>query len=200
MRNILDPHSRLTSPLHRAPASWKLIVAVAMIVATVGTPSGIQYALTAVVLIVAAWVSRVPPAFLIKRTLLLEPFVIGVALLSLFSPGGLETFLTILAKSTLCLFTMLLLSNTTPFGDLVSVLRRVGIPAVLISTLTLMYRYLFVLIDEAERMRTARQSRTFTATRSRTWVSLSSIVGNLFVRSMTRAERVYQAMIARGWE
>jgi cobalt/nickel transport system permease protein len=202
MRNLLHSHYRLTSPLHRTPASWKLVAAAGIVVMTVAVPapSWIQFAVTGLILIVAAAMSRVPAAFLIGRLLLLEPFVVGVALLSLLSPGGVATFLSILTKSTICLLTMLLLSSTTPFAELLTVLKRAGIPAALVSTLMLMYRYLFVLIDEAERMRTARQSRTFLVARRRTWLSVSSIIGHLFVRSMSRAERVYQAMNARGWQ
>ena len=62
-----------------------------------------------------------------------------------------------------------------------------------------MYRYLFVLIDEAERMQRARRSRTFTSERSHVWKSLAALVGQLFVRSTERAERIYAAMCARGW-
>jgi cobalt/nickel transport system permease protein len=111
-----------------------------------------------------------------------------------------EVFTLILVKSTLCLFTMILLANTTPFSEILGVLRRLRFPAVLITTLALMYRYLFVLIDEAERMKRARLSRTFAPRRARTWVSLSTLIGQLFVRSSERAERIFHAMTARGWK
>jgi cobalt/nickel transport system permease protein len=62
-----------------------------------------------------------------------------------------------------------------------------------------MYRYLFVLVDEAERMQRARRSRTFTRLRTHAWESRASLVGQLFVRSTERAERIYAAMCARGW-
>jgi cobalt/nickel transport system permease protein len=63
-----------------------------------------------------------------------------------------------------------------------------------------MYRYLFVLIDEAERLNRARSSRTFSASRLRRWHTLASLIGQLFVRSTERAERIYAAMSARGWK
>jgi len=144
-----------------------------------------------------AGLSRIPPVFLARRLLLLEPVVLGVAVLALLQPGGLRVFATILTKSTLCLFTMILLSNTTPFAELLGVLRRVRFPALLITTLALMYRYLFVLADEAERMQRARQARTFGRTR---WTVLATVLGQLFVRSTERAERIYAAMCARGWK
>ena len=103
-------------------------------------------------------------------------------------------------KTTLCLLTMILLSNTTPFSALLGVMQRVRVPRLLISTLALMYRYLFVLTDEAQRMRRARASRTFQSGRWWTWRTLATVIGQLFIRSTERAERIYAAMAARGWQ
>src|SRR5581483_4777434 len=61
-------------------------------------------------------------------------------------------------------------------------------------------RYLFVLLDESERMRRARLSRTFTRNRKFQWRAMSTVVGQLFVRASERAERIYDAMCARGWK
>ena len=72
--------------------------------------------------------------------------------------------------------------------------------ALLITTLALMYRYLFVLFDEADRMKRARASRTFSKSGLRSWNVLSGIIGQLFIRSSERAERIYSAMCARGWK
>jgi cobalt/nickel transport system permease protein len=63
-----------------------------------------------------------------------------------------------------------------------------------------MHRYLFVLLDESERMRRARASRTFQRQRRVRWNLLGSVVGQLFVRASERAERIYAAMCARGWK
>ena len=105
-------------------------------------------------------------------------------------------------RSTLCLLTMVLLSNTTPFSAILQVLRRVRVPGLFVTTLALMYRYLFVLVNEAERMHRARASRTFTRKSSRhhLWRALGTVIGQLFVRSTERAERIYAAMLARGWK
>jgi cobalt/nickel transport system permease protein len=120
--------------------------------------------------------------------------------MALFQNNGTEIFLSIMVKSTLCLFTVILLSNTTPFSDLLLALKRFGVPKLLITILALMYRYLFVLIDEAERLSRARSSRTFSDSRLLRWHTLASLIGQLFVRSTERAERIYAAMSARGWK
>jgi cobalt/nickel transport system permease protein len=132
--------------------------------------------------------------------LLLEPLVLGVAGLMLLQPGGGKIFVAVMLKANLCLLTTVLLANTTPFTEIVRVLQRLRVPWLFVTTLTLMHRYLFVLADEAERMRRARVSRTFTRGRRFQWQALSSVVGQLFVRASERAERIYNAMCARGWK
>ena len=134
------------------------------------------------------------------RLILLEPFALGIALMALFQENGGTVFLSILVRSTLCLFTARLLSNTTPFASLLRTMKRLGVPRLLVTIFALLYRYLFVLIDEAERLNRARASRTFTMSRRRKWHMLASLIGQLFVRSTERAERIYAAMTARGWK
>jgi cobalt/nickel transport system permease protein len=94
---------------------------------------------------------------------------------------------------------MILLSNTTPFSEVLRVLRHVRVPALLITTLALMYRYLFVLVDEGERMKRAHACRSFVRQRRFRWRTMATVAGQLFIRSTERAERIYAAMCARGW-
>jgi cobalt/nickel transport system permease protein len=200
--DFIDRYSRLDSPVHRAPAALKLGLALLGIVVLVTAP----LAWVGVFVAVALWLalvlgmSRVPVRFFLGRLLLLEPLVAGMAVLSLLQPGGGRIALSIVVKSTLCLASMILLTNTTPFADLLSVLRRVGVPALLVTVLALLYRYLFVLIEEGGRMQRARASRTFrTPQRAQAWKTSAELAGQLFVRSTERAERIYAAMCARGW-
>lgn len=195
--DFLDRYSRLDSPIHRLPAAVKLTGALVLLVATISTRAALVP--VAVVLIVVATMSRVPTGFLLKRLLLLEPLALGVALLALFQPDGGRIFALLVTRSTLCLLTMILLSNTTPFSEVLRVLRRLRVPALLITTLALMYRYLFVLLDEADRMKRARTSRSFARQRRFGWKTMATVAGQLFIRSTERAERIYEAMSARGW-
>jgi cobalt/nickel transport system permease protein len=200
--DYLDRFSRLDSPIHRAPAGVKLVCALLLLLATILVPMshGALFGAIALFLLVITAASRVPPVFLARRLLMLEPFVVGVAVLSLLQPDGSVIFLKLVARGTLCLGTVLLLSSTTPFSEILRVLRILRFPSVLITMLALMYRYVFVLVDEAERMSRARASRTFRNARFRAWRIGAGIIGQLFVRSTTRAERIYQAMCARGWK
>jgi cobalt/nickel transport system permease protein len=64
----------------------------------------------------------------------------------------------------------------------------------------LMCRYLPVLAEESRRMQRARASRTFSSKRTLAWQNLTTVIGQLFIRSADRAERIYLAMCARGWK
>jgi cobalt/nickel transport system permease protein len=99
-----------------------------------------------------------------------------------------------------------LLTATTRFPDLLHALRHLKVPAIFVSILAFMYRYLFVLADEVARLLRARAARSAQlpgqpAGRSLRWRATIAghMVGQLLVRSMARSDRVYQAMLARGY-
>jgi cobalt/nickel transport system permease protein len=186
-------HRRRESPVSRLPAALKLGVALAMIVGTVLAPPWAVgwFIAMAVVLGVAVVLSRLP---------LLSPFILSVALVNAWQPAARGSWRAVAAKSTICLLTIIVVSNTTPFSRILRVLKAARVPGLLITTIALMHRYLFVLVEEAERMRRARASRTFTRQRCARWQTLSTVVGQLFVRASERAEHIYDAMCARGWK
>jgi len=195
-------HDHADGVMQRLPAALKLGAALAIVVVTVLAPLSWTGWFIGVVLllILAIALSRLSLIFLLKRLLVLSPFVLGVALVNAFQPAGRANWLAIALKSGLCLLTVVLVSNTTPFSKILRVLKSARVPGLLITTIALMHRYLFVLADEAERMRRARLSRTFTRGRRFHWHSLATVVGQLFIRASERAERIYDAMCARGWK
>jgi cobalt/nickel transport system permease protein len=195
-------HGRRDSPVHRLPAAVKLVGALTIIVGTVVVPWSWRawFIIVAALLLLAAMSSRIAIGFLVRRLLLLSPFVLGVVLVNALQASIQGSWLVLVARSGLCLFTVVLLANTTPFGKVLAVLRGFRVPVLLVTTLALMHRYLFVLLDESERMRRARASRTFQRQRRARWRLLGTVVGQLFVRASERAERIYAAMCARGWK
>lgn len=199
---LLNPYQHRRSPVHRLPAAAKLGGAVAFVFAVVLLPRSAwpAYAIGGVALLLIAGLSRIPALQLAKKLLLVEPFALGVALLSLMQENGLHVFAAMLVKSTLCLFCMVLLSSTTRFTDILGVLWRARVPSLLVTTLALMHRYIFLLADEMGRMVRARRSRTFSRGRLCAWRSYATVIAHLFVRSSERAERIYAAMRARGWK
>ncbi len=88
-----------------------------------------------------------------------------------------------------------------PFDQLLATLRRLRLPSVFLAILALMYRFLFVLWDELDRMRTARQVRLFRKPSLwEQWQQGAQMLGRLLIRALDRADRVHGAMMARGWQ
>jgi cobalt/nickel transport system permease protein len=75
---------------------------------------------------------------------------------------------------------------------------KLGIPEVFVSQLLFLYRYLFVLMEETMRMIRARHLRSFGKKGHGMGVSIS-LISMLFIRTVERAERVYYAMLSRGY-
>ena len=199
---LLSTYQHQRSPIHRLPASVKLVGATVLVFACVLVPRRAwpAFAAATVALLLIAALSRIPAVHLARKLLWVEPFAVGVALLTLLQSNGFQIFIITLVKSTLCIFTMVLLSSTTRFSDILRVLWRARVPSLLVTTLALMHRYLFLLADEIGRMVRARKSRTFSRGRLQIWRSSATVIAHLFVRTSERAERVYAAMCARGWK
>ena len=200
--SFLDKYSRLSSPIHRIRIVWKLTAMMALLAMIIAVPMSFSMLFITCFgfLLGIARLSKIPALFLFRRMALLELFVLGISILSLLQPNGIAVFLRLVVKSTLCLFTVVLFSNTTPFSELLDFLKKMGAPLLLVTILALMYRYLFVLVDELERMQRARTSRTFVQSRMFIWRSLATVVSQLFIRSTGRAEKIFSAMCARGWQ
>jgi cobalt/nickel transport system permease protein len=95
---------------------------------------------------------------------------------------------------------MIVLSSTTRFDALLKGLEKLGVPSLFIMLLSFMYRYVFVLTDEAMRMQRARDSRYCgVAPKGRIKV-LANIIGTLFIRTYERGEQVYKSMAGRGFD
>jgi cobalt/nickel transport system permease protein len=114
---------------------------------------------------------------------------------------GLLLFATVVVKAWLSIMASGLMVATTPFPDLLQGMRSLRVPAVLTATISFMYRYLFVLVDEAMRLQTARAARSVGTGRTVLWRArvLGGMIGSLFIRSYERSERIYAAMLARGF-
>ena len=204
----LERYAGGTAPLQRLDARWKLIATVGYVVLVVATPVGWWGLLAAEGLALAFLIglSGVPPRTLAARWVgFLVLFGFLTVMVSPARPerathGLAAVALTLLAKDTLAFLATLLLVQVTPFRTLLTALRRLGTPAALVATLQFMYRYLFVLTEELDRMVTARRARTFRRSGRLDWGLLTGLIGVLFLRAFERGERVHSAMLARGWD
>jgi cobalt/nickel transport system permease protein len=131
------------------------------------------------------------------------PFVrggerIGLGPLSL-SKEGLSTFASVASKAALGTVSAVLLGATTSFPDVLHGLERMRAPRLLVLIAAFMYRYLFVIAGEARRMRVALAARGYRPRHALQAAAIGRVAISLFLRTYDRAERVYVAMLARGY-
>jgi cobalt/nickel transport system permease protein len=204
----LERHAREAGPLQGLDARVKIVATVVYVIVVVATPVGLWWwlAVEGLLLVIVVAIARVSPRLLIARWL---GFVVLVGFLAAMVATGHPArprlgfgaiWLAILAKNSLAFVAVLTLAATTPIHRLLGGLGRLGMPAVLVSTLHFMIRYLSVLGDELARMVQARRSRTFRRSGLLDWGLLTGLIGMLLIRSFERGERVHAAMLARGWD
>ena len=206
--DFLDRHSEADGLLHRLDPRLKLVATLAFVIVVVATPLGLWRLLAAEGLLLAFLIglSGVPPRELSRRWLAFLALVGFLAAMiarshpARTSIGAWNVGLSILAKNSLAFLAILLLANVTPFRRLLVAMRRLGTPPALVTTLQFMYRYLYVLTDELDRMVQARRARSFRRSGRLDWGLLTGLIGILFVRAFERGERVHSAMLARGWD
>lgn len=227
---FLDPYQPRASVVHRFDPRIKVTLALAFILTTALTPSGawpIYIVLFALVLAMAL-LSELGVSYVLKRGLIAFPFalaalpmlfsVAGTPLLNLnlgllsltVTREGAARFASIVVKSWLSVQMAVLLVGTTPFPTLLAALRALKVPRLLVAIVGLMWRYLFVMVDEALRLLRARESRSAqpsVPTGRRVGGSLGwrarvagGMVGNLVLRAFDRADRIYAAMLSRGYD
>jgi len=197
----LDHHARRSSYFGLEPR-LKIAGTVAFIVCAsiMSTLRPLLFAFTFTLLLAA--LSGVPAAHYLKRYAIAFPFILFPAL-SAWWVSGPEVFVIFFLRISTCVLPLLVLSSTTPFFDLVTALRRLGMPSALTIMLTFLYRYAFLFTGELERMVRGRRARGFRggtsifSKRSRT--AFSATVGMVLVRAHGRGVRVYDALTMRGY-
>ncbi len=209
----LDRLSYQDTAVHRLDPRAKVVATILFVVTVVSFPryevlSLLPFSLFPVLM---AALGDIPAGFIARKVVAVSPFALFVGMFNpLLDPGtvailpgvsvsaGWISFASILLKFALTISAALLLIATTSFPGICRGLRRLGVPALFVSQLLFMYRYLFVLVEEAIRVLRARDMRSFggRGTGMRAFVR---IVGTLFLRTVERAERIYGAMLARGF-
>ncbi len=210
----MDELGRLDSPLHRLDARVKALTTAAFIVAVMSFPRYEVSALMPFFLYPAALMAlgRVPPGYILRKLLVVAPFALGVGILNPWLDrrvvvtlgghgiaGGWLSLTSIALRSALTVSAALCLVACTGIHRLCAGLEQLGLPRVFAVQVQLLYRYLFVIAAEGQRMRRAAELRSLghPTLPLRTYAAL---VGHLLLRSLDRAQRVYQAMVARGFE
>ena len=195
---VIDRWSRGLSPLHRRDPRAKLAALLVFLVALSTTRPGAQWAFAAyaILLIVAVNRARLPLLGLAGRAALVLPFSATFALITWWSGDSLRA-LALAEKSFLSGMAALLLVATTPLTGWTAALESWHAPRMLILIIQFVYRYLFVIAEQVQRMRWAAVCRGSHTTGG--FRLMSGLVGVLFARSWQRADGIYNAMLARGF-
>jgi cobalt/nickel transport system permease protein len=208
----LDTLSYKTTFVHRLDPRIKILVSFTFILFVVSFP---KYELSSLlpffIYPVFLDAGEIPFRAIAKKVLFISPFAIFIGI---FNPlldtsvivkpfgvpvtGGWISFFTIILKFILTVSTALLLIAVTSFPGICEALERLRFPKIFVIQLLFLYRYLFVLLQESLRMIRAREARSFgkKGKEMKTFVRLISV---LLIRSVERAERIYQAMVSRGF-
>lgn len=219
--SFLDQYSDGDSFIHRLDPRTKFITTLVFILAVVSTPLERWQPFALYLFLIAALLllSKVPILYVLRRSLVIMPFVLMIAIfIPFFKEGevagsyniwfwqvsvtysGLQVLVNIVIKAWLSVLSLILLTSTTKITNLLKGLEQLRMPRVMVMILSFMYRYIFVLVDEVMRMRQARDSRNFGGKRLWQIRAIGNMIGTLFIRSYERGERVYAAMVARGFD
>lgn len=224
-----DPYRPGSSLIHALDARVKFLVTIAFILTVALIPPGIWpvYILLLSLIISVEILSEVGVVYVQRRAILALPFMLaaipiiftlqGAPIFTLtlgswtltVTQTGMERFISIAFKSWTSVQAAIVLTGTTPFPDLLLAMRSVKVPRMLVTIFGMMWRYLFVLGDETLRMMRARASRSgqsdtpgFKTGGSIIWRAhvTGGMAGSLFIRALERSDRIYMAMVARGYD
>lgn len=224
--NVIDRYVAGASLIHRLDPRVKVVATVLFIVSNVLLPDGawLGFVMAFGLILLVTRLAGLPYGYAVRRSFVALPFAL-VGITTLFSiPGnpllsielgrwtltitdaGLIRFSSIVIRTLLSVMMAILLTATTQFPDLIHALRHLRLPATLVAVIAFMYRYLFVLSDEVGRLLRAREARSAKAPGRKSGGSVAwrarvagNMAGQLFVRSFDRSDRVYNAMLARGY-
>ena len=155
--------------------------------------------------------SETPYSMLFKRFLIALPFCLFAGISNVifdrtiaFETGGIIvsngviSLITILFRTYLCVMAVLILVSVTPLAELTREMRRLKIPGIFIVMFEMTYRYIGVLLNELYSMNIAYSLRSLTG-KGIAMRDMGSFTGQLLIRSINRADRVYNAMKCRGY-
>ena len=224
--DAFDRFHESVSFIHRLDPRVKVSVTLAFILSNALLPDGawIAFACSWLFLFLVNMLSDLGFAYSLKRSFVALPFAL-IAITVLFSvPGnaltsfhflfwdltitdaGFLRFISIVIRSWLSVQMAIMLVATTRFPDIVHALEHLRVPSILTTIIAFLYRYLFVLADEVFRLLRARESRSASVAGSRSGGSVvwrarvaGNMAGQLFIRSYERSDRVYNAMLSRGY-
>jgi len=211
--NLLEELANRQTVIHQIHPLMKVLTTLAYVLVTVSFGKYELGNLLPLVFypIVLMTLAELPPTPLLKRVLLVSPLIIGIGLFNpLFNrepflillgvklSAGWVSFFTILVKGFLTVLAALILVATTGMNRIAVALKDLRMPGLLVTQILLTYRYITVLMEEVGRLLRAYSLRSPTEKGVRLGI-WGSLTGQLLLRTLDRAQRIYQAMCCRGF-
>jgi cobalt/nickel transport system permease protein len=189
------------SAVHRHDPRAKLLGLTAVTVIAVSTSARPVHVACALTLLAVAIAARVRPRTIWRRArIVLPPVLLVAAVVPLVQDDGVALAVAVSTKAVLGTFSAVLLGVTTSFPDILHALERLKTPRLLVLIAAFMYRYLFTIVDEVQRMRSALAARGYAPRNALQAQAIGRVATALFLRTYERAERVHLAMLARGFD
>ncbi|MDD5258415.1 MAG: energy-coupling factor transporter transmembrane component T [bacterium] len=201
--HFADEYSKINGVLQKIDPRIKIISTVLFVLLVNITSFNNSFSLIyyTFILVLCTLLANVPLLRIFRKSLVSLPFIIFFALFSLFYHHRQPWFSGIIVvKAYLSILTMILLISTTSFSHFLKALQKLKIPVVLVMIFSFMYRYLFVITDELMNVKTAKDARTVGGSKWFHTKVLANIIGVVFISSYERSERIYQAMLSRGFD
>lgn len=211
----IDRYSSLDSPIHRLDPRVKIVAFLSLIFSVV-LLSDLKLTLVGLsASIIFLLVSRLPFGFVLSHLRWVLLFIIPFLAIMPFTMQGTEIFqiygigmtreglrfgLLVSIRALTAIMLIFPMVGTMRFDSTLKALEKLKVPNPLVQMLMFTYRYIFTFAEEFSRMRNAMTSKGFKLKTSlKTLKTIGKAIGMLFVRAYERAERVYQAMISRGY-
>jgi cobalt/nickel transport system permease protein len=198
----VDQWSRGSSPLHRRDPRSKILALLVFLIVLATTPAqaALTLAIDATLIVSGILIAGLPLANLLLRAMLVLPFSLTFGLIGWMAGDRLRA-LALVEKSYLSAAAVLLVVGTTTLPALLSGLERLGAPRMLALVAQFLYRYLFVISEQAQHMRLAAASRQGDPRfhRKGRFHAAAGALAVLFARSYHRAEGIHRAMLARAF-
>lgn len=203
MRHLqLDQWSQGDSILHRCDARAKLVCLFVFLISLTTCPLAAYglYAWHAVLMLLGILLSRLPFAPVLLRATVVLPFTFSFALIN-WLIGETARAEALIIKTYLSTLAIILVAGSTPLPQLMGGLVRLGVPHFLVSVIQFIYRYLFVMSEQSRQIRWAVEGRGGWRRRNGSvFRTAGAVLAVLFNQSVVRAQSIYHAMLARGYQ
>ncbi|MCL5985258.1 MAG: cobalt ECF transporter T component CbiQ [Actinobacteria bacterium] len=218
---ISDNYEDKNSAIHRLDPRTKIICLILFIFVVTLTPPlrFLEFCAYTVLLIGLILISKLSLLKTAKRALAIIPLVLLIAIFLPFlkagnviysfniyslkasvTDAGLIALWNSFIKSLLSITSMIILTSTTSFPEIMHGMQKLRIPKIIVMLISFMYRYIFVLVNEVQALQSSWHSRYFGKRFLRQISTMGTILGFLFIRTYEKSERIFLAMSSRGYE